>query len=376
MAFSKKVQDYIKKYKKKSQSDSDFLTDIIHSPHKRNFVKTLLLDRAHHIQNIQHIESCFSNHTDFINWYYHYQYVYHSVFNTLWKKSQIQDCVKMIPSIAPWAFADKKQPEIGQIPKDWTREEFFSLLDLILSSSLAKGFNDIKDSLYQSNPMENNKSEFKNNKKISALMKQNLDKENKIDLFGKVYSIKPFYNPMSSKMVFQITTPKKNKYILKISNHNILNPKNDRDKKIKEALMLRADSPFQNAMADFYLKFNLAQSAASILYYNFDYDAVLYKKDDTRQFKFPKRLKKSKNPLLIQKEIVPDLNGLGIYLNDVHEKNFLINKKTGYIQLIDAGHISYSNLLNAGVPGLTITIPNFCGNDVVSHFGELNVCKA
>jgi hypothetical protein len=51
----------------------------------------------------------------------------------------------------------------------------------------------------------------------------------------------------------------------------------------------------------------------------------------------------------------------------------MFSQKDRQIKVIDTGHASFINPLTPGVPGLTFTLGNLCGQDYISEAGVLDL---
>ena len=66
------------------------------------------------------------------------------------------------------------------------------------------------------------------------------------------------------------------------------------------------------------------------------------------------------------------MNRWGIYINDVSLANFIV-APNGILKVIDIGHASFANPMTQGIPGLTFTFGNLCGQDYLTHFGVMSM---
>ncbi|MBR2034394.1 MAG: hypothetical protein IKA03_06975 [Alphaproteobacteria bacterium] len=342
---------------------------------RSDFISSLM-NKKQELNNLFGIfANAFANKEDFCNWYYDYLYVYYEWFRKYFEEESIDNVLAMVPTISPWAFEAKcKQREMGQLPGLFgTRNDFQKFCDKLIKSSAFKAFKKVKDlELNESlKPVKNHaKDPLKEKQKaVMALLKDKMGNDFSLKC-GKVkFDIHPMFNPFSNKVVLRLVAENGDKFILKISPYNNSAITSDIERKSHENQLIRADSPYTNACVDFYLKYNGCSAVADILYYDFVYDAVLYKENDSKTYKYPNRIKEYKNTLKFNLEEIKCITDLGLFLNDVREENLLINKATKQIQLIDSGHMSYISPLNPGCPGYTITMGNLCGRDTIGHFG-------
>lgn len=388
MSFSKKVQDFIQKNNQQNRPIHVFLKSLSKEKHKfGQLVHILQTDKAWQNENIIEIEKSFETREEFLNWYYTYLDYYTLWFRNFWEKASIEQCIGLLPCITPWAFEAKSiTKEIGSIPSDFSSKEvFLSLVDKLLESQAVLNFRRIKD-LEVCNPEALLSSKQKTKKRnvdhlaektkvVKKLLKQEMEHDFTVEINTIKFRIKPLFNPLSNKIVFRLQTPNRHKYILKVSPDNTRQIQSDALRKAHENQLIRADSPYSNALMDFYLKFNKCPMAADIQYYNFIYDVALYRENNTTVYRFPNKKHTYKNLVEFNKKIIPEISRWGIYLNDVRDANFLQLKKTNTVQLIDTGHATYANPLNPGLPGYTMTIGNLSGREAITHFGALYIWK-
>ncbi len=389
MAFSPAVEAFLKKNNKAEDPLDVFLRVLLRDKKKAfKFIELLMDDKLSQNDNAVAIEESFKTREDFLLWYYNYYMDFYPLwFRYKWDKGDIEDCVKMLPTITPWAFEDKSPTkDIGEIPKDFgTKEDFLNLIDKLVESQAVTDFRRIKDmevhepdsllSDKQKNQKRNVDNLAEKTKVVKRLLKEQMAHDFIVEVNTKKFRIHPLFNPVSNKIVVRVQTPNRHKYIIKFSQDNIKQIQTDAMRKSHENQLIRADSPYSNAMLDFYLKLNNCPMAPQILYYNFVYDVVLYRETNATTFRFPNRKHTYKNPVDFNKNIVPAISKLGVYINDIRDSNFLQCKSPRTPQLIDAGHVTYANILNPGLPGYVMNIGNLCGKDAIIHFGALYLWK-
>ena len=262
---------------------------------------------------------------------------------------------------------------MGELPSLFgKRADFQKFCECLLKSPAFKAFARVKD-LELKEKLQKNKNYKKDmlvekQKKVTALLKEKMGETFSIKCGKTKFDIHPLFNPFSNKVVLRLITQDKEKYILKISPYNNPYITKDIERKTHENQLIRADSPYSNACVDFYLKYNNCKATAEVLYYDFIYDAVLYKERDCKAYRYPNKMKVYKDVMKFNLTEMKCVSDLGLYLNDVREENLLVNKKTNTVELIDSGHMSYINPLNPGVPGYTYTLGNLCGRDSIGHF--------
>jgi len=381
---SRQLENFIVRNNPEKQPLSAFLKRLPKMEKRKRFRFMDILFKEKLFMNENAVAFCkaFENKSDFIGWYYAYLDLYAAWFKEQVKKKDILKCLEIIPSLTPWFFEKKcPQKEIGAVPACLGKKEnFLTLLDRILESESINNYKKIKD-LEITAPTEILSSKQKKGQKVDdliektkvlkKLLKEKMEHSFKITVVGKTFTIQPLFNPLSNKVVLRIVSPDKKKFILKISHTNEKIILNDTQRKNHENQLIRADSPYSNAVIDFYLKQNGCPMGTNVLYYNFVYDAVLYEEVDGKTYHFPDKKHIYRNVLEFNRHVATPLSRLGIYINDLREENFRIDKKTGDLKLIDAGHITYAQLLNPGMPEYTFTLGNLCGRDCVSHLGAL-----
>ena len=367
----------------KGKKTKEFLTAILKASKKQRlqFIDDLMRDKSKLNGCLEQFMSSFAARRDFCNWYYDYLLVYSEWFRHKFESGNVKDVLAMIPCISPWAFEGKCQArEMGELPQVLgKRKDFQKFCKDLLNSRAFKAFAKVKDmELQESLQKEKNHKKdllLAKQKKVTALLQENMGKDFSLKCGKCNLLIQPMFNPFSNKVVLRLTAGNGDKYILKISPYN--NPKitTDKERKAHENQLIRADSPYSNACVDFYLKYNNCAAAANILYYDFIYDAVLYKEDDCKAYHYPNRAKVCRDVIEFNLSELKGVTDLGLYLNDVREENLLVDKKTGEIKLIDSGHMSYISPLNPGCPGYTYTMGNLCGRESLGHFGAVMTWK-
>ena len=138
-------------------------------------------------------------------------------------------------------------------------------------------------------------------------------------------------------------------------------------------MAIRADSTYSDALLEFYLKLSGCPHAPNILYYHFNHEVALYQADEGICFHQGKNQKKYLDFYSFNTKIIPDSVRLGVYVNDINPGNFLISSRDKAVKIIDIGHATFANPLTPGVPGLTFTLGNLCGQDFISVNGVLGV---
>ena len=386
--FSSKVQKFIDKNKLSQKDEVSFLSQLHKLPKAKRFrFMDILFSEKQELQaNFHQAVSVFASTKAFTDWYFNvYLKVYSEWFMAQFSKNSIEKCLELIPCITPWTF-EKKCPdlEIGKVPDSFgTKDTLLLLIDKILMSDAVINFKKIKDleitapeTLLSKKQLAGQKADAlaEKTKVLKKLLKENMDHSFHIKIQDLTFSIHPLFNPLSNKLAVRIKTPDKKNFILKVSLTTQRTFLTDEARKAHENQLLRADSPYSNALVDFYLKFNHSPMVADIQYYNFNYDAVLYGETKGKNYRFPNHKRIYPNILDFNMTQTKEISDLGLFINDVNEPNFIVSSKTKMPILIDSGHISYVNPLNPGHPGITFTLGNLSGRDSVCHFGVL-LCK-
>ena len=314
-----------------------------------------------------------------------YNNTYADFMNGLLKKSgKIEDILKIIPNLSPWTLEQRfGSIEIGKIPADFTsKEQFLSLVTQIRSSRAVQVFKRIKrlechlDQFQKAFPKVQKidwfdfsaRSDF-----LRKLMKEKCGKSFMLHQGKKVYRITFLCNPYSNKMVFEVVPKDKRKFILKLAPYSFLTTPNDRVRKEHENMAIRADSTYSDAFLEFYLKLNDCPHAPHILYYHFNHEVALYLAEEGVCFHQGKNKAKYLDFYSFNTKVIPDSMRLGVYVNDINPGNFMMSAKDKTVKIIDIGHATFANPLTPGVPGLTFTLGNLCGQDYISVNGVLGM---
>jgi len=381
----KSISSSLKKYLDKNLNNKSingfFVDEFKKNPNK---ILPIILNELRTSQSdLKYILDSFADKDSGMKWYYsengylrkYTDYVY-GLFNDA--KSP-EEMVKYLPIIAPWTYARSfETTDMGTVPTSFANKEILNkLIEKIIDSKALKVLKSIKDYDHDVKKLHKDYPEYKNSnfncffekgRILREIISKKIEKNMSIKVSGYEFIVEPMCNPFTNKVVFKVTALSDNKlFILKISPNNIKEIKSDYEAKSKENQMLRGDSPYLNAIVDFYLKFNKCENASNIVYYNYDYDFVLYEADDgvSPEFNDEERF----NLYEFNNKHLSDCNKLGIFMNDVDNGNFL-QSKTGKLTVIDSGHVSYSNAANPGVVGNTINLSNLCGRSLISTFGS------
>ena len=330
--------------------------------------------------NFRFIMKHFPKKATFQKWLKAYTKQYEIFIRNKWAQAQnIEDILSIIPNFSPWALRDRfGSIDIGKIPSEFQeRDLYHDFLNKIYNSTVMKKYRQFKSL----------ECDFKNLSKVYPEAKKidwfDLTKRGQFlsKLLEKIighpfiirhnkhkYQVRYLCNPFSSKMVFHIKSDTKRTYILKMASHRYTQIDCDSTRKEVENQAIRADSPYSNALMEFYLKLNKCPHVSDILYYTDVYEAVLYKEQKGKVF----TPKVKPDFITMNTKYLKDANRLGIYVNDISPQNFMWDK-SGQLKIIDIGHASFANPLTQGIPGLTFTFGNLCGQDYLTHFGVLSM---
>ncbi len=313
-------------------------------------------------------------------WYKKYSDAYNDYIHQKWNKAKcVEDVLRIVPNFSPWALKDRFGViHLGQVPKEFGMEKDFNeLLEKIRTCKVVQEYKRIK-------ALENNFKKFasaypeikkidwynmdEKTRFLSKLLHQVTAKTFMLQNAHHKYEIRFLCNPFSCKMVFEVQTADK-KFILKMAVNPVLKILTDEQRKEAENQAIRADSPYSNALMEFYLKLNKCPHVCDIQYYTSEYEAVLYKEEKGIPFISPH---KKWDFYDLNTKLLKDMNRLGIYINDVSLANFIVSPK-GILKVIDIGHASFANPMTQGIPGLTFTFGNLSGQDYLTHFGVMSM---
>lgn len=385
--FSKKTANLIAKYIRSNESKKSFLKRIIKTEKLADeFLDCIIKNPRNNKKDLLAIKDVFETSKDFFNWFdceKGYNYTYNRYMGKLWVKAKkIEDVLKYLPNLTPWCVEQKfGDVEIGNVPTEFVSNDvFISIIQDIINSDVVKKYKNIKF-------LEGNLEEFKKKypevanvdmndfgqKKdfLSKLLEEYCAEEFVIKKAEKSFKCKFLCNPFSAKMVFKIITENGKKYILKSLSFERDSSTSDRTRKIRENDSIRADSPYSNALMEFYLKLNNSVNAPSIHYYNHFYSSSLYELEEGEEFNFNGKPAQLRQFAEFNHKILPDSCKLGIYVNDICSGNFIVSKTDKKVKIIDIGHATYANPLNPGLAGVCFSFTNLCGRDFLNHFGVL-----
>ena len=375
------LKTWIQAHKKKSETITQVLmravTDKVVA---EDFLDYITQNPRTNKSNFRMIMKAFPQKSHWQKWFKQYTKQYELFMRAKFKNAnRVEDVLKIIPNFSPWALHDRfGDIQIGIIPSEFQNLTLYhAFLSKVYNSPVMQKYRQFKSlecdykRLSKVYPAVKKIDWFDLTKRgqfLSELLNKIIGRPFIINNNKHKYKVRYLCNPFSSKMVFRIESDTKQTYILKMSAHQYGVIDSDFKRKQVENQAIRADSPYSNALMEFYLKLNKCPHAPNILHYTDTYDAVLYKEQKGKAFS----LKTKADFVTINHKYLTDANRLGIYVNDISYQNF-IQDRSGKLKIIDIGHASFANPLTQGIPGLTFTFGNLCGQDYLTHFGVLSM---
>ena len=302
-----------------------------------------------------------------------YRRAYDRYYNEeVWSKAKTLDSiVKESPIVAPWAFNSKAremkiEPTLGTLPQGFGNVSKFR----VLVKTLRKWNMKLHESIIEEKRIikANSTSDtMATSTKINELINSKTAPF-ELEVENNKFWITPVVKSFSAKLIFFIEKLNKEgektgeNYVLKFPPHSIKSSDGDKIKKFHENQALRPDMPYLDAVVDFYLKENKSPNAPEIEFFDYNTQAVLYKKTKGTEPTIPEKFVDNLYSFIRYNKIV-DLKKLGIELSDVHNGNFLVDKSGNY-RLIDSGHVRYSNTFRPPVIGKHISLGNLCGREL------------
>lgn len=260
------------------------------------------------------------------------------------KAESLMDLVKQSPNVAPWAFRQKAaelkiEPTLGELPESFGEIEDFRLL--------------MKE-IVKLDKETNSRKYKKNNPDYKT-------KKHSITLNGRNYELQKLRGGMSAKTKYKITPEGDETYILKFNEYDAIG-NTWRSTQIRENQAMRGDSPYLDAMIDFYLRENNCQNAADIKFFDNITRTVMYKATEGKKPNFDNSLYRNLH-VFNNSTIANDVNELGVILNDINDGNFIKDSNGQYV-LIDTGHAEYAHPFRPMLPGRHISLSNLCGREL------------
>ncbi len=402
-----KVSEFLFGITKDEEASRKFISEINAEPKNADLNTKILLEKM-------------GNSKNFKAWYYH-QDGYQRAYERYFKKEvfennnvSVDDMVKIAPNLIIEALKLKSLRTtgsqdfvIGNIPADiGTIEEFRTLTQKIRNSKLVKEFVKFRDFMEDLDAFAEKYPEAKANAvnparfakdflkaKITAyrnekdaLKKRDLEqqvpflkfmKETTINVGGKRYTYTPILRPYSTKLLFALQPQKTaNKYFVTMEMFNNLEKtcKNSVD---KENSAMRPDSPFLNAVFDYYLKLNGCENVPDVKFYDYASNAVVYPFIKGESLKPEGRTDNlgvifENTALENELKSIADLN---VFVTDCFFENFMKDSDTGKTLLVDNGHAKFSNALKPGVKFIHMNYADLYGRDFVTLDASINRAK-
>ncbi len=394
----KQISEFLFGITKNEDFSKNFIEEITKDPKKADKITSVLLKKI-------------GGKDAFKEWYYH-KYGYQRAYERYFKKEifennnvTVDDMVKISPNLMIETLKQKSLKTtgstdfvIGKIPSEiGTIEDFRALTQKVRESQLVKEFIAFRDFMEDSeafcakypeakkiaiNPARFAKDFIK--AKISAYLKAKtpeekaaLEKEipflrhmkpTTIEVNGKNYKYSPILRPYSTKMLFALDPEgAKNRYFVTMEMFNDL-AKTCQNVVNKENSAMRSDSPFLNAVVDYYLKSNGCKNVPDMKFYDYGSNAVVYPFIKGEHLKPANRMDDYGvifEDTALKKELKP-LAKLGVYITDCFNENFMKDAQTGRILIVDNGHAKYSNPLRPGVKMIHWGFSDLYGRDFVS----------
>ena len=192
--------------------------------------------------------------------------------------------------------------------------------------------------------------------------------ETEITVNNKKYRYNPILRPYSTKLLFALEPEgAKNKYFVTMEMFNETD-KTCKNVVDKENSAMRPDSPYLNAIIDYYLRQNGCKNVPDMKFYDYASNAVLYPFINGESVKPANRTDNWGvvfEDTALKKEMKP-LKDLGVYITDCFYENFMKDRETGKILIVDNGHAKYSNTLRPGVKFIHMGFADLYGRDFVS----------
>jgi hypothetical protein len=356
----------------KATSDKDISNKIVRElsldPRKSNTIKKILITK---LGGDKKGDSLFRT------WFHDEKYGYRKAYqdyyeNEIWNKSKsLAQIVKHSPLVAPWALKSKAEelkiePTLGEIPKEFGDINSFRKLvkSLEIWNREFREKLEIETEKIRANNIGNT---MEYSSKINELVLSST-KPFEVDVSNNRFHITPIVKSFSAKLIFLVDLFDKNKididksYILKFPPYSLASKSYDESVKFVENQALRPDMPYLDSLVDFYLKENKSPNAPDIKFFDYNTQAVLYKKSIGEEPVISEKYADNLH-LFVKNSKVSDIAKLGIELNDVHSGNFLIDEKGNYI-LIDSGHVKFANTFRPPVVGMHIIYGNLCGREL------------
>lgn len=387
-AFSSALQKFIDRNRHQHEELSAFFRRATRQDDLNcRLVSLILSHKRNNLRDFKALYAAFGSAAKLCNWIYRadgYYTAYQKYMLNLWNQAaRIEDMLRQLPNLNPWCLSGRFNGiRIGSVPEEFgSEDDFIALLKQIQSSPAINNYCEIKRLECVDWPeftkrypqsLKVDIYDFDQKRKLLCdILEEECGHPFELAVGGKTFTVKFLCNPFSCKVVCRITAPGGTVFILKSLPFNFSAVESDRQLKEHENHALRADSPFSNAMLEFYLKLNHCPHAPDICYYNYRYDSALYRQEEGKPFNFENKPYHLRGFYDFNHRKLADANRLGIYVNDISGGNFITSSRDGKLKIIDIGHAGYSNPLNPGVTGICFSFGNLCGHDYIRHLGSL-----
>lgn len=389
---------------KNEKFSKDFITEINAEPRKADEYTNILLNKIGSAEN-------------FKTWYYH-QDGYQRAYERYFKKEvfenndvSVGDMVKISPNIMIEALKLKSLKTtgtqdfiIGEVPNDiGTIQDFRTLTEKVRKSSLVKEFikfrnfmedldafaekypeakkNAVNPARFAKDFLKTNITAYRNaeSKEEKLKLEQKIPflkymKETTVQVGDKKYKYNPILRPYSTKLLFALEPEgTANKYFVTMEMFNDLK-KTCKNVVDKENSAMRPDSPYLNAIYDYYLKQNGCENVPDMKFYDYASNAVVYPFIKGTSIKPEGRtdnLGVIFENTALKNELRP-LAELNVFVTDCFYENFMLDATTGKTLMVDNGHAKYSNALKPGVKFIHMNFADLYGRDFVSLDASIN----
>ena len=397
-ASPKQIKEFLFGITKSEDSAKIFIEEINKNPKNADKNTKILVEKIGGADN-------------FKSWYYHkdgYQRAYERYFKKeIFENDNVSvdDMVKISPNLMIDALKLKSLKTtgsqdfvIGKVPEEiGSIEDFRELAQTVRESKLVKEFvnfrnfmedldafserfpeakkNAINPARFAKDFLKANITAYRNAK--TAEEKQVLESklpflqymnETEITVNNKRYKYNPILRPYSTKLLFSLEPEgAKNKYFVTMEMFNETD-KTCKNVVDKENSAMRPDSPYLNAVIDYYLRQNGCENVPDMKFYDYASNAVVYPFINGESAKPANRTDDWGvvfEDTALKKEMKP-LKELGVYITDCFYENFMKDKKTGKVLIVDNGHAKYSNTLRPGVKFIHMGFADLYGRDFVS----------
>ena len=405
----------IASYREKSSHEmyKEFLYEVTgNEALSKSFIEEITQNPLNSDENMKRLLGLFNNDKDsFKSWYYHkdgYQRAYEKYFKKeIFEndKVSVEDMVKISPNLMIEALklkslrtAGSQDFTLGKLPEEiGSVEDFRALTQEVRNSELVKEFVEFRDFMEDLDAFSAKYPEAKKNavnparfakdflkSKISGYLKASSEEEKAelekqvpflrlmkpttVNVNGKNYTYSPILRPYSTKLLFALDPEgAKNRYFVTME---MFNPaeKTCKNAADKENSAMRPDSPYLNAVVDYYLRANGCENVPEMIFYDYGANAVV------RPFIKGKHIKPEGRTddlgviyedTALKNELKP-LADRGVFITDCFYENFIQEEGTGKTLVVDNGHAKYSNALRPGVKMIHMGFADLYGRDFVS----------